>query len=164
MESMIEGPLFDELRTQQQLGYSVSSWRDRKGPHGQLHFMVQVTHDSGKFTASEVDGRIEQFLTGFSSTLKEMAVDDFDEHLQSMLETFRTPFQNLDETASDFWYEIACAAGVPRLAMLTPWELWGGVALAKVTQEMVADIFDQSICPGGADVRSIRVWTIGNAE
>jgi hypothetical protein len=43
-----------------------------------------------------------------------------------MLEGFKIPFQNLDETASDFWYEIACAVGVTT-PNLTPWEMWAAL-------------------------------------
>lgn len=59
-------PVYDTLRTKQQLGYSVSS--GARLTHGVCGFCVVVV--SPAFSAAEVEGRIENFLQDFAGTLQ----------------------------------------------------------------------------------------------
>lgn len=56
---LIDEPLFDTLRTKEQLGYDVSS--SIRTNYGILAYSISVNSQEDKFTASYVDGRIEEF-------------------------------------------------------------------------------------------------------
>ena len=90
---MMEEPVFDTLRTQEQLGYSVSmTLRNTYGVLGlrcleysygctiniyYLIFSVTVNTQATKFTAEHVDTRIEEFFRQFlAEQLTEKAVND----------------------------------------------------------------------------------------
>jgi nardilysin len=60
---MMEEPVFDTLRTQEQLGYSVSI--TLRNTHGVLGISVTVNTQATKFTADHVDRRIEAFFETF---------------------------------------------------------------------------------------------------
>merc|ERR1712147_208246 len=57
---MMEEPVFDTLRTQEQLGYHVSI--QLRNTHGVLGVSVTVNTQATKFTPEHVDERIEAFL------------------------------------------------------------------------------------------------------
>lgn len=80
---MLREPLFDDLRTKQQLGYVVSSYyelgfssrTESKSPLGPLTVPVDsVTINilSRKVSPPEVAGRIEEFLISFRESLQKM--------------------------------------------------------------------------------------------
>jgi secreted Zn-dependent insulinase-like peptidase len=61
LETLMDEPLFDELRTKQQLGYVVSCGLRRT--HGVLGFTVEIT--SSKFSPTECLRRFDAFLKRF---------------------------------------------------------------------------------------------------
>ena len=60
---MMEEPVFDTLRTQEQLGYQVSI--QLRNTHGVLGISVTVNTQATKFTPEHVDERIEVFFENF---------------------------------------------------------------------------------------------------
>lgn len=65
-DQIIYEPLYDSLRTKQQLGYTVSS--GARLTHGVSGFCVVVV--SAAFEAAEVEHRIERFMAEFQQTLQ----------------------------------------------------------------------------------------------
>ena len=59
----MEEPVFDTLRTQEQLGYSVYS--SHRNTFGVLGFSITVNTQATKYTSDHVDERIESFLQMF---------------------------------------------------------------------------------------------------
>jgi len=60
---LMEEPVFDVLRTQEQLGYSV--YNSLRNTHGVLGFTITVNTQATKYTADHVDQRIDNFLKMF---------------------------------------------------------------------------------------------------
>ncbi|XP_023349393.1 nardilysin [Eurytemora carolleeae] len=60
---LMEEPVFDTLRTQEQLGYTV--FNTLRNTHGVLGFSITVNTQATKYTAEHVDERIENFLDQF---------------------------------------------------------------------------------------------------
>ena len=60
LQDIMSEPCFNELRTHQQLAYSVSC--STRMSYGHLGFMFHIQPQSSKFTVAEVDRRIENFL------------------------------------------------------------------------------------------------------
>jgi nardilysin len=67
---LMEEPLFDQLRTQEQLGYEVSS--SLRDTHGILGFSVTVVSQACHTTVDHVETRIQAFLDRFLVKLKSM--------------------------------------------------------------------------------------------
>jgi len=63
--TLMEEPVFDTLRTQEQLGYSV--FNTLRNTFGVLGFSVTVNTQATKFSSEHVDQRIELFLAKFVS-------------------------------------------------------------------------------------------------
>ena len=80
LELLLDEPLFDELRTKQQLGYVVSCGLRRT--HGVLGLAVEIT--SSKFTPTECVRRFEAFLDKFR---KEELSSLTDQELRKRLES-----------------------------------------------------------------------------
>ena len=71
--SLMEEPIFDTLRTQEQLGYAVSMCM--RNTYGVLGLSVTVNTQATKFTPQHVDQRIENFFKSFiADSLNEEAV------------------------------------------------------------------------------------------
>ena len=67
---LMEEPLFDQLRTREQLGYDVSvSLRDT---HAILGFTITVVSQTCNTTVDHVESRILSFLDSFIHKLKSM--------------------------------------------------------------------------------------------
>lgn len=67
----MQEPLFHQLRTKEQLGYSVSCFGCPGG------FIVTVHSTAHKLTTEYVNERIENFLKDFINILKQMSEDEF---------------------------------------------------------------------------------------
>ena len=76
LNMVMEEPVFDVLRTKEQLGYSVFS--TLRNTHGVLGLSVTVCAQAAKHTADHVDERIEAFLKTFlEDTLTNMSDDEY---------------------------------------------------------------------------------------
>ena len=72
---LMEEPVFDTLRTQEQLGYAVNM--TLRNTYGVLGLSVTVNTQATKFTAEHVEQRIENFFSDFlSEHLTEEAVTE----------------------------------------------------------------------------------------
>ncbi|KPI98904.1 Nardilysin [Papilio xuthus] len=68
---LMEEPVFDALRTKEQLGYSVFSMM--RYTFGVLGFSVTVNTQVDKFSVQHVDGRVEAFLRKFSRDMRRLS-------------------------------------------------------------------------------------------
>ncbi|KAF4685801.1 hypothetical protein FOZ60_006075 [Perkinsus olseni] len=103
LESVMEEPLFDTLRTKQQLGYSVFCGVRLTG--GVLGYVVVVQSAvAGPATLWE---RIDAFLEEFrQSVLLEMSEDTFASHVVSLARSKLEPPRTLTEEATTMWCEV----------------------------------------------------------
>uniref|UniRef100_A0A0K8TGT7 Nardilysin n=1 Tax=Lygus hesperus TaxID=30085 RepID=A0A0K8TGT7_LYGHE len=80
---IMEEPLFDKLRTQQQLGYDVSA--TVRETDGILGMSVSVHSQITKFTVDHVKDRIDEFVQGFVKSFPEMEDEDFQDQQSSLI-------------------------------------------------------------------------------
>ncbi|KAJ8920211.1 hypothetical protein NQ315_011872 [Exocentrus adspersus] len=101
---LIEEPLFDILRTKEQLGYHVyCSIRDT---FGILGYTVTVNAQANKFSTSYVDKRIEKFLKHARKLLSEMSKEELEQTKGDLIKTKQCLDVHLKEEMDRNWSEI----------------------------------------------------------
>lgn len=100
----MEEPLFDNLRTKQQIGYMVQN--ELSNLFGILAFSITIAFQSSKFTADEVDNRIETFLKNFLKTLKSMSEEEWEETKSSLCSLLSCADLEIGEEVSRNFSEI----------------------------------------------------------
>lgn len=101
---IIEEPLFDILRTKEQLGYHVfCTLRDT---FGILGYTITVNAQATKNTTSYVDQRIESFVQAMNKTLKKMSEKKFNKVKRDLIKTKQCTDVVLQEEVARNWVEI----------------------------------------------------------
>ena len=95
---ILDEPLYNELRTEQQLGYSVSL--SPTSTAGLLGLLVAVTSDR---TPQFVEAAIERFLADAVRTLEALTAPQFEQHAASLAMLRLEPFKNVSELAEEHW-------------------------------------------------------------
>lgn len=103
LEQLMEEPLFDTLRTKQELGYAVSC--TVRVTHGIVGFGVMV--QSSLFDAKYISYCIDRFMIDFEEAIEMMPDEHFRDHVQAQILKKLEPDHNLLETTHRFWYEIS---------------------------------------------------------
>merc|ERR1711936_751370 len=81
---LMEEPVFDILRTKEQLGYTVFSML--RNTYGILGISVTVNSQATKFTTDHVDSRIEAFLEWFiNDKLGKLTNDEFNTTITTLI-------------------------------------------------------------------------------
>lgn len=101
---LLEEPLFNILRTKEQLGYDVSALT--RDTFGILGFSVTVVSQFDRFTVDHVDSRIEAFFQTFLKDLKKLKSPAFDEVLQSLIKLKQCTDLHLKEEVDRNWEEM----------------------------------------------------------
>ncbi|KAG5888587.1 hypothetical protein JTB14_029883 [Gonioctena quinquepunctata] len=101
---IIEEPLFDILRSKEQLGYHV--YCSTKDTFGILGFTVVVHTQADKYTTEHVDNRIEEFLKHTKKLLDEMSEEDLQQIKEDLIKTKQCSDVHLKEEVNRNWYEI----------------------------------------------------------
>ncbi|XP_017794015.1 PREDICTED: nardilysin-like [Habropoda laboriosa] len=101
---LMEEPLFNQLRTQEQLGYDVSC--TPKNTYGILGYSIMVCTQADKYTTEHVDNRIEAFLEMFNNILKEITEKDFDRIKETLIKLKQHADIHLKEEVDRNWLEI----------------------------------------------------------
>jgi secreted Zn-dependent insulinase-like peptidase len=106
LEQLMFEPVYDTLRTKEQLGYTVGA--GARNTMGVLGFCVVV--QSSLFGVVEVVERIEAFLTSFVSTIADMEMEAYDKQLQSLvalkLQKDKSPGDESDRHWDQIWQEV----------------------------------------------------------
>lgn len=101
---IINEPLFDALRTKEQLGYNVfSTLRDT---FGVLGYSITVNTQAGKNTTQHVDERIEAFIRHVRKLLNRMSAKKMDELKNDLIKLKRCGDVVLAEEVGRNWGEI----------------------------------------------------------
>lgn len=100
---LIKEPAFNELRTEEQLGYLVHSGihtggNDIKG----LLLLIQ----SDAYDPIHLDARIDAFLERFRTTLVNMTDDDYAQNVNAVVNNFLEQNKNLGEESTRYWDAI----------------------------------------------------------
>lgn len=126
LESLLEQPIFDQLRTNEQLGYTVSAgsrWTD-----GVVGFGVRLVSD--KASPEMLEKRLDAFLKKFRKTTlqhKSFARTTFLEHCEAVAQCKLEKPRSYEEIADNFWNSIfdqlpfdVSLADALEMASLTP--------------------------------------------
>ncbi|KAJ8983824.1 hypothetical protein NQ317_008950 [Molorchus minor] len=101
---LIEEPLFDILRTKEQLGYHVyCSIRDT---FGILGYTLTVNTQATKYTSSYIDGRIEEFLKHTQKLLADLTEEELEQTKEDLIKTKLCVDVHLKEEVDRNWAEI----------------------------------------------------------
>ncbi|TMW57430.1 hypothetical protein Poli38472_003355 [Pythium oligandrum] len=102
LHQLMEEPLFDTLRTKQELGYDVSC--TVRLTHGVIGYGIMV--QSSLFTVDYIDSCIERFLVDFERAIASMPEEHFQDHIKAQILKKLEPDHTLLETSHRYWYEI----------------------------------------------------------
>ncbi|CAK1541651.1 unnamed protein product [Leptosia nina] len=102
---LMEEPVFDVLRTKEQLGYSVFSML--RYTFGVLGFSITVNTQRDKFSVAHVDTRVEMFLKKFSRDMRRLNEKSLAAVKQSLVQLKHTTDYELKEEVERNWREIA---------------------------------------------------------
>jgi len=100
---LIREPAFNQLRTEEQLGYIVHSSIKTSGDHVK-GILILIQSDS--FNPYHVEERIEVFLANFRQRLVEMSESDFQTFVDTVVASFLEKNKNLGEESSRYWHVI----------------------------------------------------------
>ncbi|XP_045503200.1 nardilysin-like [Colias croceus] len=101
---LMEEPVFDVLRTKEQLGYSVFSML--RYTFGVLGFSVTVNTQRDKFSVSHVDARVEAFLKKFVRDMRKLSERALSAARHSLVQLKHTTDYELKEEVERNWREI----------------------------------------------------------
>ncbi|XP_055534870.1 nardilysin isoform X2 [Wyeomyia smithii] len=101
---LVEEPLFDILRTKEQLGYDIST--TMRENFGILGYSITVHSQEDKFTFKYIDERIESFNSKFIQILENMNESDFQLMKSSLLKRKQIVDTELKNEMSRNWAEI----------------------------------------------------------
>ncbi|CAI5728102.1 unnamed protein product [Peronospora effusa] len=102
LHQLMEEPLFDTLRTKQELGYDVSC--TVRVTNGIVGFGVMV--QSSLFAAEHISSCVDRFMVDFEEAIEMMTDERFHDHVQAQILLKLEPDHNLLETTHSYWYEI----------------------------------------------------------
>lgn len=102
----VEEPLFDSLRTKEQLGYYVAS--SVRVNYGIAGYSITVNSQETKNSATHVEERIECFRGKMLQILEEMPQEDFEHVRESLVKIKQVVDMSLNEEVSRNWGEITC--------------------------------------------------------
>ncbi|DBA04210.1 TPA: hypothetical protein N0F65_004318 [Lagenidium giganteum] len=103
LHQLMEEPLFDTLRTKQELGYDVSC--TVRITHGVLGFGVMV--QSSQFAAEHIATCVDRFMIDFEAAIGALSDQHFADHVAAQIQKKLEPDHNLLEATHRIWYEIA---------------------------------------------------------
>lgn len=104
LQSILETPFFQQLRTEQQLGYIVQSSAARlQSGVGRLGLLAQ----SSTATADRLLDAAEGFMAKFRDVLAKLPAAEFSRYKSTLVELILTPAEALAEETSVWWKEIS---------------------------------------------------------
>ncbi|KAI8442164.1 hypothetical protein MSG28_005772 [Choristoneura fumiferana] len=101
---VMEEPVFDALRTKEQLGYSVFSMM--RYTFGVLGLSVTVNTQADKFSVAHVDSRVEAFLKKFARDMRRLSERTLQATKHSLVQLKHTTDYELKEEVERNWREI----------------------------------------------------------
>ncbi|KAK3767093.1 hypothetical protein RRG08_017967 [Elysia crispata] len=110
LSALMMEPLFNNLRTKHQLGYSV--FCQPASVHAVAGFMIVVESQAHKFSMKHIDDLMNKFLADFEKTLETLPTDKVNSVIESQASLLTSEDGDLFGEASRFWQEIITGAYV----------------------------------------------------
>jgi insulysin len=149
---IVDEPLFDQLRTKEQLGYTVYSTPTRGNGVQSFKIVVQSNVAPPEF----IEQRIDAFWVEFRATLARMSADQLQKHILSVVKGYIEKPKNQEEEVQALLVEIANHQ----------YEFGRRTELAKLVRTLqlsdVLQFFDDYIRPGGSMLKKLSVQIYGN--
>jgi secreted Zn-dependent insulinase-like peptidase len=147
LEQLMTEPLYDTLRTKEQLGYSVScGFRQTSGVLG---YCVRL--QSERFQPAHLQLRVESFLTGFRDHLIAMGDAEFYRNVLALVQNKLRRDSNVHEEAERYWGEISERRyQFDRLRMET-------AKILTVTKGQVLHLLDAFVAPSAPQAAQLVV-------
>ncbi|KAI9654808.1 MAG: Insulinase (Peptidase M16) [Bathelium mastoideum] len=101
LAQLAEEPVFDTLRTKEQLGYIVFSSSVVRTTLAGWRILIQSEQ-----TPEYLESRIEAFILSFGKTLEEMSQDEFEGYKISLINKRLEKMKNLGQETARFWAHI----------------------------------------------------------
>lgn len=98
---MIDEPLFDVLRTKEQLGYVVGSTAMTMHTVLAWRALIQSEKDG-----AYLEKRVDAFLTEYEKTIEEMSEEDFEGYKVALINKRLEKLKNLSQETGRFWSHI----------------------------------------------------------
>jgi len=151
LEALMCEPLFDTLRTKQQLGYVAScGMRHTQGVNGYSVWLL-----SSKVGPTEICKRVEAFLKDFRKRIVELPEEDLQRHVVALGGQKLEPERTLVSVQETFFSELQ-----ERQYCFDRY-LHEAAATATLTRQDVLDVLDTYILPGAPKRRLAIVASIG---
>jgi secreted Zn-dependent insulinase-like peptidase len=158
LEHLMREPLYAELRSTQQLGYSVKC--GARSVCGSLGFVVEITSD--KHGPEVLAQDVDQFFMEFRENIAtQMSIADFVTNMCSLGSQILQKPQNLSEAAASIWSNIAT-----HIFYGTEYSFDAHVGEANylryhVTKTRFLDFFDKWLHPNSTQRRRASVYVVG---
>ena len=101
--NMMDADFFHQLRTQQQLGYTVAVIASNYQAYAGIGFLVE----SPQYNPTEILRRIDQFLVDFQVKLQYLPDSELQKYVQSLRFTYNEPMLSLADDTNKYWTYIA---------------------------------------------------------
>ncbi|TMW67996.1 hypothetical protein Poli38472_007668 [Pythium oligandrum] len=145
-------PCFNQLRTQEQLGYLVFSGLFRI--EGVEYFRVLVQSDVA--SPAHLNQRIELFVASFRQLLVDMSATEWAKHVVAVVKALREKPKRESEECARYWREIACETFVfdrrERVA----------AAVETLQKTDLLAFFDEYMLPDGSKRSKLSTRLYGN--
>lgn len=153
IEKILEEPLFDILRTQEQLGYSVSC--SHRFNHGIIGLTVTVQSQENKNPTTLVNDRIEKFLhENMLEVLQKMSDEDFATVQNALIKLKNMVDVELESEVNRHWSEITSKEYIFNRLELE------AQMIAQLTKSDVLDFYATKVI--APDARKLSVQVIGS--
>lgn len=157
LEQLMREPLYTELRTKQQLGYSVKC--GVRSICGTVGFVVEITSDvhGPEILAQDVD----EFFVKLRAKIEQMPHEEFVLHLCGMASQFLEKSKNLGEAATRHWNSILAHAFYGRPYVWNSNIVDAGLIKSIATKSKVLDAFNAWLDPLNGKRRRASVFVVG---
>jgi nardilysin len=154
-EKIMEEPLFDVLRTQEQLGYSVSC--SHRFNHGILGMSITVQSQENKNPTSIVYERIEKFVhENMLKIIEKMNDDDFLRIQNALIKLKNMVDVELENEVGRNWSEITSNEFIFNRMELE------AQMIAQLTKEDILEFYQTKVI--ASDARKLSIQIIGNTQ
>lgn len=151
---VINEPLFDTLRSHEQLGYGVACSVRKNG--GIVGLLITVEYQENKYSAHVIDEKIEEFLRNFFDKLKAMTDKEFSSVKRSIVSLKLIADSDLEKEVNRNWDEVRTGEYVFDRNILEAFEI------ERLTRENAIKFYDETFL-STINARKLSVQVIGNA-
>jgi len=150
LHHLLQEPAFNELRTQEQLGYIVhTSIKTNGNDVKSLLCLIQ----SDSYDPVYLESRVDAFMERLPEKLQSMSTEEFEKNIHAVCQTLREKDKNLFEETSKYWNVIMNQTYLfQRLENIAD-------QVKNVSKEEVLEFFEKEIAKNQAKKLSVQVFS-----